>query len=70
MSFFLLLGIYMSRDEDSNRCPNCYDTIKGKGAATPTGVRVCDELCVEGWTNGEEQQKYLTTVRKLRALLA
>lgn len=55
---------------NSGRCPNCYAALPSRPAITPTGHRVCDERCVRGWMNGEEQLRYLKVVRALRALLA
>jgi hypothetical protein len=37
---------------------------------TPTGERVCDKLCVEGWMRGEDSKRYLAKVAKLRELMA
>jgi hypothetical protein len=50
-------------------CPNCYDKLPLKPATTPTGERVCDGLCVQGWINGDTSKKYLAIVVKLKALL-
>lgn len=52
------------------KCPNCYEQLPRDASTTPTGVRVCDALCISGWMNGERHLVYLETVRKLKALIA
>lgn len=51
------------------QCPNCFETLPAVPALTPTGVVVCDDQCVVGWMNGEEGQKTLELIRRLRRLM-
>lgn len=54
---------------DPALCPNCYGALPKQTKQTPSGVEVCDDLCVGGWMKAEAHLEYLETVTRLMTLV-